>query len=78
MVSSLKDALRIVDFPRIAFTGAGGKTTALFQLSREFSSPVVIATTTHFGVWQIELADKHITAMSLRLLKENLSRAHKD
>ena len=43
----------------IAFVGAGGKSTALFQLARELPSPVVVSATTHLGVWQIPLADEH-------------------
>ncbi|MFH1446730.1 MAG: selenium cofactor biosynthesis protein YqeC [Chloroflexota bacterium] len=44
---------------KIAFVGAGGKTTALFQLAREFNDVVLITTTTHLGTWQTEYADKH-------------------
>ena len=32
----------------------------MFQLAREFPSPVIVTATTHLGTWQIELADKHI------------------
>jgi len=49
----------------IAFVGAGGKTTAIFQLARQFSQPVLITTTTHLGAWQIQLADRHITAQNV-------------
>ena len=44
----------------IAFVGAGGKTTAVFQLARELPQPVLVTTTTHLGAWQIPLADHHI------------------
>ncbi len=46
----------------VSFTGAGGKTTALFQLAREMAghSSVIVTTTTHLGAWQIPLADHHI------------------
>lgn len=47
---------------RVAFVGAGGKTTALFQLARELLPPVIVSATTHLGVWQIPLADRHIIA----------------
>ncbi len=40
-----------------AFVGAGGKTTAIFQLARELTAPVIVTTTTHIGDWQIRLAD---------------------
>lgn len=48
----------------IAFVGAGGKTTAMFQLARELSetSPIIVTATSHLGAWQIQLADNHIVA----------------
>ena len=48
----------------ISFTGAGGKTTTIFQLAREIanSKPVIVTATTHLGTWQIPFADIHITA----------------
>lgn len=58
----LAQALRISQIPDIAFAGAGGKTTALFHLARELLPPVIITATSHLGVWQIPLADKHIIA----------------
>ncbi len=45
-----------------AFVGAGGKTTALFQLARELPAPVIVSATTHLGIWQIPLADRHVIA----------------
>ncbi|MFZ5857974.1 MAG: selenium cofactor biosynthesis protein YqeC [Chloroflexota bacterium] len=54
----------------VAFVGAGGKTTAIFQLARELlstvrrPSSVIVTATTHLGVWQIPLADRHIVAES--------------
>lgn len=44
----------------VAFAGAGGKTTAIFQLAHELPAPVIITTTTHFGAWQASLADRHV------------------
>jgi molybdenum cofactor cytidylyltransferase len=44
----------------IAFVGAGGKTTAVFQLARELPQPVLVTTTTHLGTWEIPLADHHL------------------
>jgi len=47
--------------PSICFTGAGGKTTALFQLARQSKEKLILATaTTHMGTWQTTLADHHI------------------
>jgi molybdenum cofactor cytidylyltransferase len=62
--------------PVISLAGAGGKTTALFQLARQISNrgrpsgpgnhagkaAAVVTSTTHLGTWQIPLADKHIIA----------------
>ena len=49
----------------IAFVGAGGKTTAIFQLARELPPPVLVTTTTHIGAWQIPLADQHLVAQKI-------------
>lgn len=50
----------------LALVGAGGKTTALFQLARQLTARryanVLVATTTHFGVWQAAEADRHLVA----------------
>ena len=58
---SLAKALRLdhIPPPRVAFVGAGGKTTALFQLARDLS-PCIVTTTTHLGAWQAKEADQHI------------------
>jgi len=67
---NLSRALRLSspakDVGAIVLVGAGGKTTAMFQLARELSnSPTVIVTaTTHLGQWQLSLADHHIVAES--------------
>ncbi len=47
-----------------AFVGAGGKTTAIFQLARQLAAPVIVTATTHLGAWQIPLADQHIIVHS--------------
>ncbi len=67
---SLAKALRANSTLCIAFTGAGGKTTAMFQLARELPSPVIVTATTHLGAWQIELADRHIIAETPAPLEE--------
>jgi molybdenum cofactor cytidylyltransferase len=62
----LSQALRVTSVsPIIAFAGAGGKTTAIFQLARELKGPVIVTATTHLGGWQISLADHHIIAESM-------------
>jgi molybdenum cofactor cytidylyltransferase len=62
MALSLARALRFQGPRSAAFVGAGGKTTAIFQLARELSSAVLITTTTHLGIWQLTLADQHVVA----------------
>jgi molybdenum cofactor cytidylyltransferase len=54
-----KQALRISDHACLALVGAGGKTTALFQLARELNPPVIVTATTHLHVDQIPMADSH-------------------
>ena len=69
---SLAQALRVSASPCIAFIGAGGKTTAMFQLAREMPVPVIVTATSHLGTWQSGLADRHIfteTAAPLEELK---------
>ena len=58
---TLTKALRLAHIPppRVAFVGAGGKTTALFQLAKELS-PCIVTITTHLGAWQTDAADQHI------------------
>jgi molybdenum cofactor cytidylyltransferase len=45
--------------PRLAFTGAGGKTTSLFQLARQLNGPVLVSATTHLALSQLSLGDRH-------------------
>jgi molybdenum cofactor cytidylyltransferase len=73
---SLAQALRVHSPSSIAFIGAGGKSTAMFQLARALSrgadwrsrvraggegnQPVIVTATSHLGTWQTGLADQHI------------------
>lgn len=63
---NLAQALRNPCGKCLAFVGAGGKTTALFQLARQLVSTgrtpqsVLVTTTTHLATWQCELADVHL------------------
>lgn len=57
-MNQLSQALRIDPGQVIAFTGAGGKTSALFACARELA-PALVTSSTHLGVWQAELADRH-------------------
>jgi molybdenum cofactor cytidylyltransferase len=54
----LAEALRIDAHTRLALVGAGGKTTALFQLARQLPQPVIVSATTHLALHQLNLADE--------------------
>lgn len=56
----LAKALRLSDVPRVAFVGAGGKTTALFRLARLLQPPVLVTSTTHLSTEQASWGDRHI------------------
>src|SRR5512142_2636997 len=73
---SIAQALRADSAPCIAFAGAGGKTTALFQLARQLSSPVIVTATSHLGAWQFDLADQHIMTDSSTPLEDLERRLH--
>lgn len=62
MSLTLAHALRMEPSTCAAFIGAGGKTTAMFKLARELNQPVIVTATSHLGIWQIPLADRHIIA----------------
>ncbi len=55
----LKYGLRLRRSSHIALVGAGGKTTAFFQLAGEYACTVLATTTTHLAVEQLALADRH-------------------
>jgi molybdenum cofactor cytidylyltransferase len=48
---------RISRDTRLALVGSGGKSTLMFQLAREFNSPVILTTTTHLAGDQLHEAD---------------------
>ena len=54
----LLQALDIARVPVVALVGAGGKTTAMFELARAMA-PAVVTTTTHLAEDQAALADRH-------------------
>jgi len=66
----LKTALGLKSNSCIAFVGAGGKTTALFQLAREYRSPVLMANTAHMEFWQLALADSHFYQPDLQAYQQ--------
>jgi molybdenum cofactor cytidylyltransferase len=59
----LNHAIRLSDTARLALSGSGGKTTALFQLARSLNEanglPVILSATTHLHIDQVRLADSH-------------------
>jgi molybdenum cofactor cytidylyltransferase len=60
--------------PRVAFVGAGGKTTAMFQCAREWTGPVLLTSTSHLGTDQLQMADRHffVDDTVLDRLEQNL------
>jgi molybdenum cofactor cytidylyltransferase len=64
MLLKLSHALRVDSHSKLAFTGAGGKTAAMFQLARQLPPPVLAAATTHLALHQLDLADRHFTITS--------------
>ena len=70
MSITLAKALRTESSPCVAFIGAGGKTTAMFQLARQLPTPVIVTATSHLGAWQIPFADKHIITDTPAALEE--------
>jgi molybdenum cofactor cytidylyltransferase len=55
----LSKALDLTGGETVAFSGAGGKTSAMAALAQELKQPVVMTTTTHLGGWQTEIAGQH-------------------
>jgi len=55
----LVEGLRAESNSRIAFVGAGGKTSAMFRVARQLAAPVICMNTTHLTVDQSRLADQH-------------------
>lgn len=68
----LIEALRIDRNARLAIVGAGGKTSAMFRLGREFTASaerkpasVWLSATTHLSTDQLKYTDRHIEFTSL-------------
>ena len=69
----LVKTFRLTMNSKVALVGSGGKTTAMFQLARDFGYRVILTTTTHLALDQLEEADKHFTVESVEdLPSENL------
>lgn len=69
MSMRLIDGLRADRRSRIAFVGAGGKTTAMFSLARQFDGPVICLNTAHLAVEQARLADRHVVVQGFQQLE---------
>lgn len=54
----LVEALRLKPDVCLALVGAGGKTSALFQIARQLPPPVFVTSTTHLSEEQLSLADR--------------------
>jgi molybdenum cofactor cytidylyltransferase len=46
---------------RLAFVGAGGKSSAMFQLAKQAGGRVIVTASAHLAAWQLKEADRHIT-----------------
>lgn len=58
---NLVNTFRFTKTTRAALVGSGGKTTAMIQLARDYGSRVILTTTTHLALDQLQLVDQHIT-----------------
>lgn len=56
----LHEVMRLDEPCRVAVVGAGGKTSTLWRLAEGLSGKVVITTTTHLGLDQIDKAEQQI------------------
>jgi len=70
----IKEALRLKDSPKLALVGAGGKTSALFQIASHYSGRVIITTSTHLSVDQTQWGDVHFIPTSIDNLQEFLDK----
>lgn len=74
----LSQALRLKENPRLAFVGAGGKTSAMFQIARELAGDaqekagraVLLTSTTHLAGEQLNQADRHLFVENADVLAE--------
>ncbi|MBT3241259.1 MAG: putative selenium-dependent hydroxylase accessory protein YqeC [Chloroflexi bacterium] len=56
----LIDGIRIDKNSRVAFVGAGGKSTSMFRLAQQYQGKCILSTSTHLALAQVKLADQHI------------------
>ncbi len=73
----LAKALRLSRKSRLAFVGAGGKSSALFIAARQLDPPVLLTATTHLALAEATRADRWIIAQSPQdVRREGLGHAH--
>lgn len=75
---NLASALRVQPGALVAFTGAGGKTTAMLRLGRELASQglrVIATTTTRLGIDQLDLFPAHLIDPNPARIASALDRA---
>lgn len=65
----LRRALRMGSAPQVAFVGAGGKSSAIFILARQFDRPVLVTTSTHLSLAQANSGDMRYVVSNLEDLK---------
>lgn len=70
----LVQAIRARRSLRIALVGAGGKTTATFQLARQLDPPVLVSASTHLSLEQAALADAHFILFPTQKITDSKSR----
>jgi molybdenum cofactor cytidylyltransferase len=61
----LHEVMRLHEPNRVAVVGAGGKTSTIWRLAESFNNNVVITTTTHIGLDQIEKAEQKYFVSSI-------------
>lgn len=72
----LAKALRLSRKSRLAFVGAGGKSSALFMAARQLDPPVLLTATTHLALAEAARADRWIIAQSPQdIRREDLGNA---
>ncbi len=70
----LKDAFRLKQTDRIALVGAGGKSSTLFALAKDYSGPVILTTTTHLASAELAHADQVFEVNTIAEIESLLSR----
>ncbi len=67
---NLASALNATKYCCLAFVGAGGKSSAMFQVAEGLSPPVILAVTTHLAISQTSIADRWVVAQTASDLPE--------